>query len=139
VLFIKNFFEKFRINESRYNMSKIKIAFFDIDGTILGFGKPDITEKTREALLGLKENGVKICIATGRSAINIPKFEGIDFDMIISFNGSLCMKGDEIIIEQAIPAEEVYRVINNATRMGRPFTCVMWQRLKWAVCSILLR
>ena len=40
-------FEGFRINESRYNMSKVKIAFFDIDGTILGFGKPDITEKTR--------------------------------------------------------------------------------------------
>ena len=120
-------------------MSKIKIAFFDIDGTILGFGKPDITEKTREALLGLKENGVKICIATGRPIINVPKFEGIDFDVIISFNGSLCMKGDEMIIEQAIPAEEVYRVINNATRMGRPVGVATKSRIVTNGCDSALK
>ena len=72
-------------------MKKIKIAFFDIDGTILRFGKPDITEKVKEALNKLQENGVLICLATGRPLVAIPKFEGVNFDLTIAFNGSVCM------------------------------------------------
>ena len=68
-------------------MKKIKIAFFDIDGTILAFGKPDMSPKTKEALNKLQQNGVKICIATGRPLVTIPQFEGVDFDMKIAFNG----------------------------------------------------
>ena len=44
-------------------MSKIKIAFFDIDGTLIDPEKKRITDNTKKALLKLKENGVKICIA----------------------------------------------------------------------------
>ena len=100
-------------------MKKIKIAFFDIDGTILRFGKPDITEKVKEALNKLQENGVLICLATGRPLVAIPKFEGVKFDLTIAFNGSVCMAGDKVITNLVIPYEEVMTIINNATRMGR--------------------
>ena len=54
-------------------MKKIKIAFFDIDGTILRFGKPDMTEKVKEALNMLQKNGVLICLATGRPLYSTSK------------------------------------------------------------------
>ena len=44
----------------------IKIAFFDIDGTLIDMNKKKITEKMLETLKKLKENGIKICISTGR-------------------------------------------------------------------------
>ena len=60
-------------------MKKIKIAFFDIDGTILRMGKPDLTEKTKEALNKLQQNGVKISLATGRTLMTIPEFNGVNY------------------------------------------------------------
>lgn len=101
-------------------MKKIKIAFFDIDGTILAFGKPDISTKTREALNKLQENGVKICLATGRPTITIPKFEGVKFDLTVAYNGSVCTLNDEFIVNKMIPTEEVYKILENATKLGRP-------------------
>ena len=56
-------------------MSKIKIAFFDIDGTLIDPEKKRITDNTKKALLKLKENGVKICIATGRPPEKVPDFK----------------------------------------------------------------
>ena len=38
----------------------IKIAFFDIDGTLIDMNKKKITEKMLETLKKLKENGIKI-------------------------------------------------------------------------------
>ena len=100
-------------------MKKIKIAFFDIDGTILRFGKPDMTDRVKEALNRLQKNGVLICLATGRPLAVIPKFEGVKFDLTIAFNGSVCMAGDKVITNLVIPYEEVMTIINNATKMGR--------------------
>ena len=42
-----------------------KIAFFDIDGTLIDIQSKRITEKTLEALQRLRAGGVKICLATG--------------------------------------------------------------------------
>lgn len=39
-------------------MNKPTIIFFDIDGTLLDFGKKDLSPKTREQLLKLRENGI---------------------------------------------------------------------------------
>ena len=100
-------------------MKKIKIAFFDIDGTILRFGKPDMTDRVKEALNRLQKNGVLICLATGRPLAVIPKFEGVKFDLTIAFNGSVCLAGDKAITNLVIPYEEVIQIIENATRMNK--------------------
>lgn len=47
-------------------MNRIKIAFFDIDGTLLNFGESQMTSNIQKALQLLKRRGIKICIATGR-------------------------------------------------------------------------
>ena len=44
----------------------IKIAFFDIDGTLLKMGNKEPTDKTVKALNSLHQNGILLCMATGR-------------------------------------------------------------------------
>ena len=98
----------------------IKIAFFDIDGTLIDMNKKKITEKMLETLKKLKENGIKICISTGRPPIAVPKFEGVEFDAYLTYNGSLCYSGDEIILSNSIVTEDVQQIVRNTAEIGRP-------------------
>lgn len=101
-------------------MSKVKIIFFDIDGTLIDVNKKSISDKTVETLLRLKENGIKICIATGRAPGSVPKFEGIDFDAYLTFNGSYCFNDKETILSTPIPGSDVKKIIANSARINRP-------------------
>ena len=64
----------------------IKIAFFDVDGTLLKMGHKELSERTLHALTSLHQNGVKLCMATGRGYLSAPRFPGIDFDALLTFN-----------------------------------------------------
>lgn len=101
-------------------MKDVKIIFFDIDGTLIDVNKKAISDKTVEALLRLKENGVKICIATGRAPGSVPKFDGVDFDAFLTFNGSYCFNSSDVILSTPIPKVDVEKMIENATRINRP-------------------
>ena len=79
----------------------IKIAFFDVDGTLLKMGHKELSERTLHALISLRRNGVKLCMATGRGYLSAPRFPGIDFDALLTFNGSYVTVGDEIKREPA--------------------------------------
>ncbi len=61
----------------------IKIAFFDVDGTLVDMEKV-ITPAMIETLKHLKENGIILCMATGRGPYLVPSFPGIDFDVFLS-------------------------------------------------------
>ena len=68
-------------------MNKPKIIFFDVDGTLVplkGAARP----RTLEALRRLHQNGIRLCIATGRAPMEVPKFEGVSFDAFLTYNGS---------------------------------------------------
>lgn len=110
-------------------MDKIKIAFFDIDGTILEFEHKEITDKMRETLNQLQKNGIIICIATGRAPLTLPHFDGVDFDAYLTFNGSYCYNRKEAIFDNPIPKEDVHKLIANATDMGRPVSIATKKRL----------
>ena len=99
--------------------SKIKIAFFVIDGTLLQLGKKNPSEKTVYALNELKKKGVLLCMATGRSSLMLPKFDNIKFDIYITFNGSYCFNDKEIIFKCPIPKNDVFQILNNSKRMKR--------------------
>ena len=87
-------------------MNKPKIIFFDVDGTLVplkGAARP----RTLEALRRLHQNGIRLCIATGRAPMEVPKFEGVSFDAFLTYNGSYCFTPEQDIFKNTIPTEEV--------------------------------
>lgn len=110
-------------------MEQIKIAFFDIDGTILQFEHREITERMRDTLHRLQKNGIIICIATGRAPISLPHFSGVEFDAFLTFNGSYCYNKQGAIFDNPIPKDEVRRLVDNAAAMGRPVSVATKERL----------
>lgn len=111
------------------NLNNIKIAFFDIDGTLKVPGKEGISPRTLYMLQQLQQQGIKICIATGRAASTIPHFEGVNFDANLTFNGSYCFTDDEIVFSQPIPHRDVLQIIKNAEALKRPVVIATKDRL----------
>lgn len=87
----------------------VKIIFFDIDGTLLPFGKREFPDSVIESLTKLKERDIKIVVATGRPKATM-KFvtELFDFDAYMTSNGQYCFDSSEhVIFAQEIPAEDL--------------------------------
>ena len=110
-------------------MNQIKIIFFDIDGTLVDMQTKQISANTIEALQRLKANGIKICIATGRSPISLPKFDGVDFDAYLTFNGSYCYDQLGAILSNPIRTKDVQTIIRNAAAIGRSVAVATKDRL----------
>lgn len=101
-------------------MDEIKIIFFDIDGTLIDMDRKEISEKTLEALKRLKERSILLCLATGRGPLSLPRFDGVEFDAFLTFNGSYCYERERTIFSIPLPCEDVETVIQNAAALGRP-------------------
>jgi len=99
----------------------IKIAFFDIDGTLLKPGHQEPSENTVLTLKQLKENGILLCMATGRSYTFIPHFPDIAFDVLLTFNGSYVRNSEQVIFRNPLDDRDKYRIIQNLNQMNRPF------------------
>ncbi len=110
-------------------MKQIKIILFDIDGTLIDMNKKKISKKVLEALIRLKENGIKICVATGRPPMQVPRFPNVEFDVFLTYNGSYCFDKDQDIFSNPLKREDVYTIINNAGKIGRPLSLATKTRL----------
>ena len=97
----------------------IKMIFFDIDGTLIKMGEKQMTARMEETLIRLKENGILLCIATGRPIREVPRFERVPFDVYLTFNGSYCCNQKEVIYANPILPEDVEQVLKNAERHRR--------------------
>ncbi len=71
----------------------IKAIFFDNDGTILSHELKAVPSSTYYALQKLKEQGIKIIMATGRSLQELQSLAGNDilYDAYLLNNGQVCM------------------------------------------------
>lgn len=87
----------------------IKAIFFDIDGTLVSFKTHKIPESTILTLNRLRENGIKLFIATGRSWRQLKEVEGLPhFDGYITLTGSCCLTGNgEVIYKNCIPQQDM--------------------------------
>ena len=110
-------------------MNPVKIIFFDVDGTLLDHATGCISPKTHETLKRLRENGILLCVATGRSPSALPDFGGSHFDAFCTFNGSLCYTEDTTIYQTPISREDVAQVLENAAGIGRPVSIALRDRL----------
>ena len=101
-------------------MKDIKIIFFDIDGTLIPLEESGVRDKTTKALKALKNQGIKICIATGRAPMQIPIIDQIDFDCHLAFNGALCYNDRDDIFSNSLSKDDLMTFIKNARDMNKP-------------------
>lgn len=79
-----------------------RIAFFDIDGTLVGASRK-ITEKNKEAVQTLRKNGHLAFLCTGRAPASIENsLVNIGFDGIVASAGGLIMINGEYVFENFI-------------------------------------
>ncbi|MBQ6594479.1 MAG: Cof-type HAD-IIB family hydrolase [Clostridia bacterium] len=98
----------------------IRIAFFDIDGTLVPFGEQGVRPRVRSALERLRENGVKLFICTGRAPFNLAPLEGIGYDGCIAYNGSYAWDASGVLHENCLREEDIRAVVRNARELGLP-------------------
>lgn len=112
-------------------MTKPRIIFFDIDGTLIDMQKKQVTPRMLETLHRLQANGIILCIATGRSPITVPlgDFPGVNFDVLLTFNGSYCYNAQQTLYAHPIPKEDIRTIIRNASALGRPLCLATKDRL----------
>ena len=108
----------------------IKIAFFDVDGTLLKLGSKEPSPKTVQALQQLQANGVLLCMATGRGYLSIPHFEGVDFDIWLTFNGSYVRSKDTVLFKNPLDVDDKYRILQNLKQMHRAAAIIRENRTK---------
>ena len=76
-------------------MMDYKLIVFDIDGTLVN-SNHELTEYTRDVLLKLKENGILIGLASGRSIDQLTRLAeswDVPFDVFIGINGARLYDG----------------------------------------------
>ena len=105
----------------------IKLVFFDIDGTLIPFNTGILPVSTYKGLLKLRENGIKIYVATGKSLAQMSSTQAfrIPFDGYLTLNGQLCYdKNLHMFFGTPIDDKEmeVLEQIFNANRI--PFSLV---------------
>lgn len=111
-------------------MTKPKIIFFDIDATAHWCrSRRGHRPRTVEALQKLRQNGIKLCIATGRAPMEVPKFEGVTFDAFLTYNGSYCFT-PERDVSNLIPKADIALLRRNTEALGRPMALATRTELK---------
>ena len=100
-------------------MKNIKIAFFDVDGTLVNNTSKKIIKtemekvpkSTVEAIKKLQERGIDVVIATGRPPYMIKDLcKGLNITDYICFNGKYAKINNEVIIDQPHTNEFLYQV-----------------------------
>ena len=98
---------------------RIKAVFFDIDGTLVSFKSHTVPESARRAIARLREQGVKVFIASGRLMKHVAIVNDIEVDGYITVNGGYCItSAGEVIFESAFPRATVERVIDLSEQYG---------------------
>lgn len=111
----------------------IRIAFFDIDGTLVSLKTARFPEDARRALCRLKEEyGVLLFAATGRSRFEIAQehlLDGIPFDGFLTNNGQDGYAADgALLYGRPIPHEDACAILRWAEETGNPCWCVSAER-----------
>ena len=102
-------------------MTLSRIAFLDVDGTIIDSGE-FIAPSTIDAVRTARANGHLVYLSTGRASVEIyPAIRDIGFDGVISAGGGFAEVGDELVIARTMPEEAVSRMIDFYESSGFDF------------------
>ncbi len=100
----------------------IQTIFFDIDNTFYDHISQTIPPKHVEAFHGLKKNGYKVCVCTGRPFVllkELPIIDQFDWDGIVCGNGAFVYdKNLKCIYTNPIDHKAANQVFEYAKKMG---------------------
>lgn len=111
------------------DMDQIKIIFFDIDGTLIDINSRKISQKMLETLIRLKERNYILCLSTGRAPMTVPRFEGWEPDVFLTFNGSYCYNRQQVIYKNPLSASDAKKIVENAASINRPVSAATPDKL----------
>lgn len=103
--------------------SKIKAAFFDIDGTLISFRDKTVSPSTAQAIRQLRARGILTFVATGRSRPEIEAqdmLHGMPFDAVLSNNGHLCYAEERILRDVPLDKADVAALVRYVEQTGCP-------------------
>ncbi len=91
----------------------IKIAFFDVDGTLLPKGSNRIPLSTVQAIKKMKQNGIRIFIATGRHQTQLEDLplDEIEFDGYLTMEGAYCYEKYETLYACPLEKNDCQQII----------------------------
>ena len=91
------------------------IVFFDVDGTLIDCGKGlyKPSNKTKEAIKKLKENGYLTILATGRPMSFVDDgLKELELDGYIASNGTYIELNNEVILNDDIKLEKLKEIMD---------------------------
>ena len=120
-----------------FDASKVRIATFDLDGTVLNNGI--MSKKVEQALSALSKMGIAVTLATGRDISQIPKNVLKLFEYRITNNGShVCSRDGKTIVDQPIDRDTTCKTIKLIRRL-KGYSCIYLNGKVIATPTFLLR
>ena len=104
----------------------IKAIFFDLDGTLISPKTGFATPKTQAALETLRQKGILLFAATGRSPYEFTITHMIDdltFDGIVCLNGQYCYSHNKVIHRCLFDKDDMRQILANTEKENCP--CVI--------------
>ena len=94
----------------------IRAIFFDIDGTLISMKTRRFEPELIRALHQLKDQGIRLCIASGRPPVQLPllgaDFNAFPWDALILMNGQYCLdENGECFRKMPIPQEALRQLV----------------------------
>ncbi|MCS3532884.1 Cof-type HAD-IIB family hydrolase [Chryseobacterium sp. JUb7] len=109
----------------------IKAVFFDIDGTLISLKTKVIPESTQNAIKNLREKGIKVIVATGRSINDLNHIKHIEFDGFLTFNGGYCMTIDgQVMFKQTIHPDDIKNLIDHSEKSSVSFSLMYEDKVR---------
>ena len=110
----------------------IKVAFFDVDGTLFSHRTRTVPDSARKAVHLLREKGIQVFLATGRGieAVKKVSWGDLKFDGYVTLNGQICLDANEnVIYEAPIKGADAAYLINAFQEKQIPLAIVEKDRI----------
>lgn len=100
-----------------------KAIFLDVDGTLVSFQTHRVSPAALEALWALRNQGIKLFIATGRHIQMLSQLQRLfPFDGYITLSGQYCVCGDRVLLRHPIAPQAAAELI--AATQSAGFSCI---------------